>query len=75
MIVFVIRNAIACVLSMYSSDWIAEQGASIVFGEMAAIEWFLLAWAVVLFYCGPALLKFTAGYGPMLRVRMLQNEW
>jgi MFS family permease len=73
-IVFVIRNAIACVLSMYSSDWIVRQGASIVFGEMAAIQWFLLLFAVPLYLWGPALLKFTAAYGPMLRVRLLQNE-
>ncbi|THX54624.1 putative polyamine transporter [Aureobasidium pullulans] len=67
-IVFVIRNVIACVLSMYSSDWIAEQGASIVFGEMAAIQYFLLLFAVPLYFCGPALLKFTSGYGPMRRI-------
>lgn len=65
--VFIVRNAIATVLSMYSTDWLVKQGPSIVFGEMAAIQYFLLLFAVVLYFFSSSILKFTATYGPARR--------
>lgn len=65
MTVFIIRNAIATVLSVYSSQWLAEQGASDVFGEMAAMQYFLLLFAIPLYFFSSSILKFTGTYGPM----------
>lgn len=67
MTVFVVRNAIATILSMYSSKWLAEQGASIMFGEMAACQYFLLLLAIPLYFYSASILKFTSMYGPTQR--------
>ncbi|PYI00526.1 MFS general substrate transporter [Aspergillus sclerotiicarbonarius CBS 121057] len=37
-IIFVIRNTIGMLLSLYAADWISRQGAAKVFGEMTAIQ-------------------------------------
>ncbi|RAL13903.1 MFS general substrate transporter [Aspergillus homomorphus CBS 101889] len=63
-IIFVIRNTIGMLLSLYASDWIARQGVAVVFGEMTAIEAASLLLAVPLFFFGMRLRAVTRRYGP-----------
>ncbi|PYI21832.1 MFS general substrate transporter [Aspergillus violaceofuscus CBS 115571] len=63
-IIFVIRNTIGMLLSLYASDWIARQGVAVVFGEMTAIQAASLLLAVPLFFGGGRLRALTGRYGP-----------
>ncbi|RAH72527.1 MFS general substrate transporter [Aspergillus aculeatinus CBS 121060] len=63
-IIFVIRNTIGMLLSLYASDWIARQGVAVVFGEMTAIQAASLLLAVPLFFGGQRLRAWTGRYGP-----------
>ncbi|PYH40337.1 polyamine transporter [Aspergillus saccharolyticus JOP 1030-1] len=63
-IIFVIRNTIGMLLSLYATDWIARQGVASVFGEMTAIQTASLLVAVPLFFGGKWLRGITGGYGP-----------
>ncbi|GAQ35200.1 polyamine transporter [Aspergillus niger] len=66
-IIFVIRNTIGMLLSLYAADWIAKQGAAKVFGEMTAIQGASILLAVPLFLWGAGLREVTGRYGPMKR--------
>lgn len=66
-IIFVIRNTIGMLLSLYASDWIARQGAAAVFGEMMAIQVASILLAIPLFFWGRRLHRATLRYGPMKR--------
>ncbi|EYE93149.1 putative polyamine transporter [Aspergillus ruber CBS 135680] len=66
-IIFVIRNTIGMLLSLYASDWISRQGAAAVFGEMMAIQVASILLAIPLFFWGRRLHRATLRYGPMKR--------
>lgn len=67
MIIFVIRNTIGMLLSLYAADWITRQGPAAVFGEMTAIYVASVMVAIPLFVWGGRLRNVTARYGPMKR--------
>ncbi|KAL4901062.1 hypothetical protein BDW74DRAFT_88055 [Aspergillus multicolor] len=66
-IIFVIRNTIGMLLSLYAADWISEQGPAAVFGEMTAIQAASILLAIPLFFWGGPLRAWTSQYGPMKR--------
>ncbi|KAL3481004.1 putative polyamine transporter [Aspergillus californicus] len=66
-IIFVIRNTIGMLLSLYASDWISRQGPAAVFGEMTAIQVASVLVAVPLFFWGGPLRAWTSRYGPLRR--------
>ncbi|KAJ5777631.1 hypothetical protein N7520_000877 [Penicillium odoratum] len=68
-IIFVIRNTIGMLLSLYAADWIERQGTASVFGEMTAIQVVSVLCAIPLYFWGPSLRAFTSRYGPMKRFR------
>ncbi|KAJ5668692.1 MFS general substrate transporter [Penicillium macrosclerotiorum] len=67
--IFVIRNTIGMLLSLYATDWIERQGTSSVFGEMTAIQVVSILFAIPLYLYGGSLRAFTSSYGPMKRFR------
>ncbi|KAL5363592.1 putative polyamine transporter [Aspergillus floccosus] len=68
-IIFVIRNTIGMLLSLYAADWIGQQGPAVVFGEMTAIQVASILLAIPLFFWGRLLRQLTSRYGPMERFR------
>ncbi|CAG7920168.1 unnamed protein product [Penicillium olsonii] len=66
-IIFVIRNTIGMLVSLYAADWIERQGPAAVFGEMAAIQVASILFAIPLFIWGNSLRAWTSSYGPMKR--------
>lgn len=67
-IVFVVRNVMACLLSLYIADWIAVEGVKKSFGEMVAIQYAILSLSVVLYFFGKRIRAFTGKFGPMKKV-------
>ncbi|KAF7552038.1 hypothetical protein G7Z17_g4573 [Cylindrodendrum hubeiense] len=49
-IIFVIRNAIATILALYTSDWQLATGVKNAFGEMVGIQYFLLLFAFPMYF-------------------------
>ncbi|KAL3489207.1 major facilitator superfamily domain-containing protein [Aspergillus germanicus] len=70
-IIFVIRNTIGMLLSLYAADWIAQQGEAAVFGEMTAIQVASILVAIPLFFWGGPLRAWTSRYGPMKRFQVV----
>ncbi|KAJ6049162.1 hypothetical protein N7499_004000 [Penicillium canescens] len=66
-IIFVIRNTIGMLVSLYAADWIERQGPTAVFGEMTAIQVVSILFAIPLFIWGSSIRAFTSRYGPMKR--------
>ncbi|KAJ5327666.1 hypothetical protein N7452_008056 [Penicillium brevicompactum] len=66
-IIFVIRNTIGMLVSLYGADWIDRQGPAVVFGEMAAIQVASVLFAIPLFIWGRSLGAWTSTFGPMKR--------
>lgn len=66
-IIFVIRNTIGMLVSLYAADWIERQGPAVVFGEMTAIQVASILFAIPLFFWGNSLKVLTSSYGPMKR--------
>jgi len=66
-IIFVIRNTIGMLLSLYAADWIERQGPAPVFGEMTAIQVVSILFAIPLYIWGRSLRGLTSRYGPMKR--------
>jgi hypothetical protein len=67
-IVFVVRNVMACILSLYIADWIKVEGVKKAFGEMVAIQYAILSLSVVLYFFGKRIRAFTGRFGPMKKV-------
>ena len=63
--VFVVRNVMACVLSLYIADWIKVEGIKDAFGEMVAIQYAILSLSLVLYLFGKRIRRFTGKFGPM----------
>ncbi|CEL03562.1 hypothetical protein ASPCAL04715 [Aspergillus calidoustus] len=72
-IIFVVRNTIGMLLSLYAADWITRQGEAAVFGEMTAIQVTSILVAIPLFVWGAPLRAWTARYGPMKRFQGAEN--
>ncbi|KAJ5102497.1 major facilitator superfamily domain-containing protein [Penicillium argentinense] len=66
-IIFVIRNTIGMLLSLYTANWIEKQGPAPVFGEMTAIQVVSILFAIPLYIWGRRLRDLTSTYGPMKR--------
>ncbi|KAL4891820.1 major facilitator superfamily domain-containing protein [Aspergillus ambiguus] len=73
-IIFVIRNTIGMLLSLYAADWISRQGPAAVFGEMTAIQVASMLIAVPLFFWGGPLRQLTSKYGPMKRFQIYGDD-
>ena len=65
--VFIIRNTIGVLLSLYAADWIAEQGAAPVFGEMVAIQVIVISLAFPFYFYGKRIRGWTLNFGPIKR--------
>ena len=68
MIVFVVRNVMACILSLYIADWIKVEGVERAFGEMVGIQYAILSLSIVLYFFGKRIRAWTGGFGPMKKV-------
>jgi hypothetical protein len=67
-ILFVIRNLVACVCSMYCASWIVRIGLRDVFVVMAGLEWALiLVGGLPMYFFSKKVLAFTATFGPQKR--------
>jgi len=64
---FLIRAIIACMLSLFAFDWIEAAGVANAFGQMVAIEYFLLIFAIGFALKGKQIRRWTASYGPLKR--------
>ncbi|KAL4928106.1 major facilitator superfamily domain-containing protein [Aspergillus undulatus] len=73
-IIFVVRNTIGMLLSLYAADWIRRQGPAAVFGEMTAIQVASLSLAIPLFFWGGSLRSLTSQYGPMKRFHAVHDD-
>ncbi|KAL4870062.1 hypothetical protein BDV12DRAFT_207986 [Aspergillus spectabilis] len=73
-IIFVIRNTIGMLLSLYASHWISRQGPAAVFGEMAAIQVACTLVAIPLFFWGGPLRSLTSRYGPLKRFQDIRES-
>jgi len=67
-IVFVVRNVMACIFSLYIADWIKVEGVKKAFGEMVAIQYAILSLSVVLYFFGRRIRAFTGRFGPMKKI-------
>jgi MFS family permease len=68
-ILFIVRNLIAVVCSMYCFPWILRDGLRAVFGTMAGLEWALMLFGLPLLFLAERIKKFTGRYGPERRAR------
>jgi len=64
-ILFMIRGISGCLLSLYAYDWIIAAGTANAFGQMVALQYFLLLFTVFFLCYGKQLRLFTASFGPM----------
>lgn len=67
MVVFVIRNVIACLISTYISAWFGSQGLKNAFGELVGVAYIILSLSLVLYLFGKKLRRFTSSFGPMAK--------
>lgn len=67
-IVFIIRNVIACLISTYISNWIEGQGLKDAYGELVGVAYIILSLSLVLFIFGKKIRRFTSRFGPMAKV-------
>lgn len=65
MIVFIVRNIIACLMSTYISLWIEQQGIRNAFGELVGVAYIILSLSLVLFLFGKKIRGWTLQFGPM----------
>lgn len=65
-IVFIIRNVIACLISTYISKWFGSQGLRDAFGELVGVAYIILSLSLVLFVFGRKIRRFTTKFGPMV---------
>jgi hypothetical protein len=64
-IVFVVRNVTSCLIPLYAYNWILRVGVADAFGEMAAIEYFIILFSVTFIIYGKRVRRWTARFGPM----------
>lgn len=66
-IVFIIRNVIACLISTYITKWIEGQGIKNAFGELVGVAYIILSFSLLLFIFGKKIRKVTSKFGPMAK--------
>ncbi|KAH7391600.1 polyamine transporter [Cadophora sp. MPI-SDFR-AT-0126] len=66
-VVFVFRGVIGAVVVLFGDNWITTAGEKQVFGEMAAVQYFLCVWAIVFVFWGKSIRALTVRYGPVRR--------
>lgn len=64
-IVFLLRNAIACLFSTYISVWIEQQGIRKAVGELVGVAYIILSLSLALFVWGKQIRAWTMKFGPM----------
>ena len=67
-VVFVVRGISGCLLSFYAFNWITAAGTANAFGQMVAVQYFLLLFVIVFAIWGKRIRIMTAQYGPLRRV-------
>ncbi|PSS03671.1 putative polyamine transporter [Coniella lustricola] len=72
-VVFIIRNVIACLISTYISKWIKQQGVKHAFGELVGVSYVILSLSLVLFVLGRRIRALTGRFGPMAKVTALSS--
>lgn len=72
-ILFIVRNVIAVICSIYCFPWIQRDGLKAVFGTMAGLEWALMLFALPLYLMAVQIKTITGRYGPMKRLREEQE--
>lgn len=68
-ILFIVRNVVAVVCSIYCFPWIQKDGLKAVFGTMAGLEWALMLLAIPFYFFAKKISKFTGRYGPQKRLK------
>ncbi|CAK7219707.1 hypothetical protein SBRCBS47491_003938 [Sporothrix bragantina] len=68
-VVFVIRNVIATVLALYTKNWQTATGVQNAFGEMVAIQYFVLLMAIPFYIYGRRIRQWTTTFGPMSKLQ------
>lgn len=53
------KNLVAFGVTKGNAQWLASQGLKKMYGEMAAIQWAVLLFAILLYFAGPWLRKAT----------------
>lgn len=64
-VLFIVRNVIAVICSIYCFPWIQKDGLKAVFGIMAGLEWGLILFAIPLYVFAGRIVAFTSSYGPL----------
>ncbi|KAI0125983.1 major facilitator superfamily domain-containing protein [Xylariales sp. AK1849] len=67
-IVFVIRNTIACLISTYITAWFQNQGLKNAYGELVGVAYIILAMSLGLYLFGKRIRAFTTSFGPMAKL-------
>jgi MFS family permease len=67
-VVFVVRGVVGTVLALWAANWLAAEGLQNAFGEMVAISYFVILFALVFWFWGKNIRACTMRYGPMKRI-------
>lgn len=71
---FIIRNAMAVLCCFEVQNWLKAVGAESMFGTMAAIEWVVLAWGIVMYFGADKLGRFTERFGPQEKLAEARGQ-
>lgn len=63
-ILFIVRNAVAVVCSVYCFSWIQRDGLKAVFETMAGLEWGVMLLGILMYAFAGRIRVFTGKYGP-----------
>lgn len=67
-VVFVIRGVSGCLLSLYAFNWIQAAGIANAFGQMVAVQYFLILFVIPFAIWGKKIRIMTASYGPLKKL-------
>lgn len=70
---FIVRNVIGCLISTYISLWIQHQGVKNAFGELVGVAYVILALSLLLYIFGRRIRDFTSRFGPMAKLKALEE--
>ncbi|KAJ5547180.1 hypothetical protein N7494_004765 [Penicillium frequentans] len=68
-IVFVIRNTIAMLLSLYTVNWQESTGVKNAFGQMVGIQYSILLFTIPMFLFGKRIRAWTTRFGPIAAIQ------
>jgi len=66
--VFVLRGIIGCFLALWAYDWILATGMQNAFGQMVAIQYFVILFGIAFMVWGKKIRAMTRNYGPMTAI-------